>query len=66
MAYGSGWSSAVELAAVEGAYPTELRLAASGAVSKPAPPVRFVGRGTEVSWVLSSGHLISSSVWGPG
>jgi hypothetical protein len=60
MAYGSGWSSAVELAMVEGAYPMELR-PPSIAVSKPAPPVRFVGRGTPVSCALSSGHFISSS-----
>ena len=34
---------------------------ASGAVSKPDPPVRFVGRGMAVSCALSSGHFISSS-----
>jgi len=52
MAYGSGWSSAVELAAMEGAYPKELR-PASAPVSTPDPPVRFVGRGTAVSCALS-------------
>jgi hypothetical protein len=60
MAYGSGGSSAAELA-VEGAYPIEF-LCASRVVSKPAPPVRCVGRGTPVSCALSSGHFISSSV----
>ena len=60
MAYGSGGSSVVELA-VESAYPIEL-LFASAAVSKPAPPVRCVGRGTPASCALSSGHFISSSV----
>jgi hypothetical protein len=39
MAYGSGGSSAVELAVVEGAYPIEV-LPPSRAVSKPDPPVR--------------------------
>jgi hypothetical protein len=63
MAYGSEGSSAVELAAVEGAYPNELR-PPSGTVSNPAPPVRFVGRGTAVSCALSSGHFISSSAIG--
>ena len=59
MAYGSGGSSDVEWV-VESAYPIEF-LGASKAVSKPAPPVRFVGRGTPVSCALSSGHFISSS-----
>ena len=59
MAYGSGGSSAVELAA-EGAYPIE-SLCTSRVVSNPDPPVRCVGRGTPVSCALSSGHFISSS-----